>query len=404
MHLEEVEVSWVDLALRAEVGTSGGVHGRRPVVLLRVVCDGQEGWGECGALLQGTLVDPPTDRVWDLLVDHVVPRLLQATQGQGGEVPGLHDLAAACLPADGGVPQRMAWASVEMALLDAALRRAGDPLARHLGVPRTTVPYGGVAGIPDHHTVATLLSEVQRIVDAGAARVRLKIAPGWDITPVAAVRSQFPALALQVDANGAYCLGTDDDSDAEKLVDLDGFGLTCIEQPMEPGDLHGHAVLAERLDTLVALDESLGSVADLERALAAGACEVACLKPARLGGIDMLGRAASVCAASGTPAFVGGFFETGLARAVNACLAGLPGLTLPGDVSAPTGYLAVDPAPWPPFEGSGVPVWHEPGVGPAPTSEVLTRFTRKVRRFEVPDRVVDRTPGSRPDRTPGSTG
>ena len=36
-------------------------------------------------------------------------------------------------------------------------------------------------------------------------RVKLKIQPGWDVEPVRAVRERFgAALALQVDANGAY--------------------------------------------------------------------------------------------------------------------------------------------------------------------------------------------------------
>jgi len=385
MYLEEVEVSWVDLSLKSEVGTSGGVHRRRPVIFLRVVGDGQEGWGECGALLHGTPVDPPAERVWDVLVNRVIPRLTRAALEREGVLPGMEALAAACLQPNARAAERLAWATLEMALLDVDLRRSGASLARHLGMARATVPFGGVVGIPSDHEVGTLLAEVHRNVDAGAARIRLKIAPGWDAVPVAVVRRQFPALDLQVDANGAYRLGADDDSDAEHLAALDRYGLVCIEQPLKPDDLHGHAVLAERLDTPVALDEALETVADLERALDAGACEVACLKPARLGGIGAFSRAGRICAASNVPAFIGGFFETGLARAVNACLAGLPGLTLPGDVSDPSGYLAVDPAPWPQAEGPDVTVWHDRGVGPAPMPTLLTHYTRRVQRFRVPE-------------------
>ena len=83
---------------------------------------------------------------------------------------------------------------------------------------------------------------------AGAARVRLKIAPERTAA-AAAVRAVHPAdsLALQVDANGSF-----DPSDAAhraELVELDQLELTCIEQPFPPDDLVAHADLARRFDT-----------------------------------------------------------------------------------------------------------------------------------------------------------
>ena len=67
----------------------------------------------------------------------------------------------------------------------------------------------------------------------------------------------------------------------------------------------------------VCLDESLSSLHRVRDALRYGSCAVACLKPARLGGLRAARAAHAACAAAGVPVFVGGFFEAGLGRASN---------------------------------------------------------------------------------------
>ena len=74
------------------------------------------------------------------------------------------------------------------------------------------------------------------------------------------------------------------------------------------------------MTTPIALDESLSSLARVREAVDRGACRVACLKPGRLGGIFAAVAAAQLCASSDVECFVGGFFESGLGRAVNAAV------------------------------------------------------------------------------------
>src|SRR6185436_16296361 len=100
-------------------------------------------------------------------------------------------------------------------------------------------------------SISDLLDAVTHAVAGGYRRVKLKIEPGWDIEPVAAVRDHFGAgLAVQVDANGAYTL-----PDADHLARLDPFDLLLIEQPLADDDLLGHAELTRRITTPVCLDE-----------------------------------------------------------------------------------------------------------------------------------------------------
>ena len=110
------------------------------------------------------------------------------------------DVATALAPVQG---HRMAKAALEMAVLDAWGRLHGRSFASLLGSTRTAVPAGVAVGVTG--SVDELLAAVGGYVDEGYRRVKLKVQPGWDVEPVAAVRGRFgPDLALQVDANGAY--------------------------------------------------------------------------------------------------------------------------------------------------------------------------------------------------------
>jgi len=391
---EGLELWRLGLVLRRPVGTAAGTHGARPVVLVRVIADGADGWGECGALAEGTSVDPPLDAVWRALVERGAARLATAARARDGELP-----PAAVVPHlfDATPTSRMAAAALEMAVLDAELRTVGQSLANRLGVPADVraagVATGAVVGIPPDRDVGSLVDDVGRLVDGGFARVRLKIEPGWDVVPGAAVRRAFPTLVIQVDANGAYRLpaGGGEDAgggaatldDARRLTALDELDVACIEQPLPPADLPGHAELAGLLATPVALDESLTSIRRVDDAIRYGACEVACLKPARLGGLLAARRAVERCRAAGVPAFVGGFFETGLGRTANAVLAAVPGFSLPGDLSDPAGYLVDNPVPYVPVAGGRVTLPTAPGVGVRPDPTTLSDLADQVQRFDV---------------------
>ena len=350
------------------------------MIYVRVSCEGVDGWGECGALPEGTVVDPPLPELWRALIGGGVGRLFQATRSRDGVLPPAAQVARLY---DTTAVGRMAAAAMEMAVLDAELRVTGASLASRLGTTGAAVPTGALLGIPADRDPGLLAAAAAELAARGFARLRIKIEPGWDVAPVQAVRDAVGRLPLQADANGAYRMdvAADDRANARRLADLDPFALDCVEQPLPPGDLAALASLAERLATPVGLDESLTSLRQVVDAMRYGACEVACLKPARLGGILATRQAQEACRSAGVPAFVGGFFDTGLARAAHVALAGLAGFTLAGDLSDPSDYLDVDPCGYrPPVGGVAVPP-EDPGVGPAPDPAVLAERTGAVERF-----------------------
>jgi O-succinylbenzoate synthase len=358
-----LELVRLDVPFRVDIGTAAGVHRTRRLLFARVVTADSEGWGECAALGEGTSVDPRVDEVEAAAHARGVQRVLDATAARGGQLPKEAEIA----PLFGSSPvDRMMGALFEMAVADAELRLSGRSLAAALevGPGFETLPVGAAVGIPPGHDLGILREQVREAVAGGAARLRVKIEPGWDTEPVAAIRADHPDLVIAVDANGSYRM-----EDAERVGSLAAFDVLCIEQPLPPADLVAHAEFARRIPVPVCLDESLTSPRRVRDALRNRSCQVACLKPGRLGGVRATRLAHAACAEAGVPVFVGGFFEAGLGRAANLALAARLAQDRAGlvnDVSAPSSYLAADPCGYPEVQAGWVRVPDQPGVGQQP--------------------------------------
>jgi O-succinylbenzoate synthase len=380
MKLEGIELVRVAIPFRVVVGTAAGIHDTRTLLFVRVVAEEAEGWGECVALREGTTVDPSFDEVASAASTRGVRRLLDATAARGGQLPKETEVA----PLFGSSPaDRMLGAVFEMAVADAELRLAGRSLAQALevGPGYEALPVGAAVGIPPGHDLGLLRAQVGEAVAQGVARVRIKVRPGWDIEPAAAIRADHPDLVLQVDANGSYRM-----KDAEQVERLAEFGMLCIEQPLPPADLVAHAEFARRTSVPICLDESLSSPRRVLDALRNESCRVACLKPGRLGGVRAARLAHAACADAGVAVFVGGFFEAGLGRSSNLALAARlaqDAVGLVGDLSDPVTYLEQDPCGYPEVRAGWVRVPDRPGVGSWPDATVLAGLGAERRWFPV---------------------
>lgn len=293
----------------------GGHVPRRSALLVHVLADESEGWAECPVEEAPTYDAEYGEAASLVLRRHLVPRAWEGTTGDAlalephlSAVRGHHPARAALL----------------LAVLDAQLRSAGRSLASWLGATSDTVAAGATLGL--HHAPDDLLAEADDALAAGAARLRVKVAPGRAAPHLRALRARLgDGVALQADANGSF---TEDDPE---LSALDEVGLVCLEQPLAPDDLLGHARLARRLRTPLCLDEPLTSLGAVEAALTLGACEVVCLKPSRVGGWAAARAVHDHCVERGVPVWVGGMLETAVGRAANLALAALPGMALAPD-------------------------------------------------------------------------
>jgi len=359
--LSLVELRRARLPLVSPFRTSFGVETTKEVLLLRIETPDAEGWGECVAMVAPLYSSEYVDAAQHVIETFLIPRIASLRERLTAA-----KVAHVLEPIKG---HPMAKAALELAVLDAELRTSGQPLAERLGSVHDTVPSGVSVGIMD--TIPALLDAVANYVGQGYVRIKLKIAPGWDVEPVRAVRERFADLPLQVDANTAYTL-----ADARHLKRLDDFDLLLIEQPLPEDDIRGHAELAKVVRTPICLDESITSARSAADAIALGACSVINIKAGRVGGYLEAVRVHDVAAAHGVPVWCGGMLETGIGRAANIALASLPGFVLPGDTSASDRFFTQDiiTAPFVLEEGQ-VRVPTGPGLGVTIDPAVLDEVT-----------------------------
>jgi len=360
MKLEAIELRTLHLPLVRPFRTSFGTEVAREALVVRVLGDEGEGWGECVAGSEPRYSSEFVAGSWLVIRDHLAPALLAADDISAGAVGGL-------LGGFGG--HKMAKASLEMAVLDAELKERGESFQQFLGGSGDSVAPGVSVGITGD--VAQLLDVVSAHLEEGYTRVKLKIEPGFDLEPVTAVRKLVgDDFMLQVDANTAYTR-----ADFDHLARLDELGLLLVEQPLDEEDLLGHAALARRLTTPICLDESILSATTAATALELGACSIVNIKAGRVGGYLEARRVHDLCRSAGVPVWCGGMLETGLGRAANLALATLPGFTLPGDISATRRYFTEDVTEPFELEHGRIRVPTGKGLGVTVDEDALGRLT-----------------------------
>nr|CEL19807.1 O-succinylbenzoate synthase [Kibdelosporangium sp. MJ126-NF4] len=363
-----VELRTVRMPLVRPFRTSRAVETERELLLLRWIGPDSEGWSECAAdpapIFFGEYLDGARH-----VIEHVLLPLLDT--GEPVTAARAHE---AMRQVPGNV---LAKAAVETAILDAELRARGMPLVDYLGGVRRRIPVGVSVGIATD--IAELLTWVEGYLADGYRRVKLKIRPGWDIEPVAAVRRAFgDELLLQVDANQAY-----GSADTPVLQAMDKFGLLLLEQPFPADELVAHARLAERIATPVCLDESITGLPTAATALALGAADIINIKPARVGGYLEARAIHDLCRAQSVPVFCGGVLESGVGRAANLALAALPNFTLPADISATSRYYAQDITQRFELVDGCIEVPPGPGSGAVIDQDTLTTVTTDVRTIDL---------------------
>ena len=351
--IQAIKLREIHLPLREPfVASHGAVTARRVLLLELRDGDGCCAWSECVAMAQPSYLPDTVDTSWLAIREWIAPRVL----GRRFASP-----AAAQQTISGGVRgHAMARAAVEMGLWGLAAVRRGVSLAELLGGERDAVETGAAIGLQS--SLEELVDKVRRLVRAGYPRLKLKIRPGADLEPLAAVRQAIgDGVDLIADANSAYTL-----DDADHLARLDALDLAMIEQPLAWDDLRRHAELQRRLATPICLDESLTGAARVEDMLHLGSGRVVNLKPGRVGGLGEALAIHDLCRRHGLPLWCGGMLESGIGRAYNVALASLPGFTLPGDLSPSAHYFERDVVtpPWTMDDRGRVAVPREvPGIG-----------------------------------------
>lgn len=332
MIIDHVTVRRLNMEMLTPFTTSFATQFHRDLLIVEARSGDQVGYGECVAMAAPLYSEETTSTCAVVLEEFLLPML------SGKVISHPTDVAAILAPIRRNT---MAKAAIEGAVWDLWTRASGVSLgaeiARTAGVdaPKSQVEVGLSIGIKDSD--AELIETVGAAVDEGYRRIKIKIAPGRDLAMLRAVRAEFPDAPIMADANSAYTL-----ADVELFQALDALDLMMIEQPLAHDDIVDHRHLQAQISTPVCLDESIHSVDDARQAIELGSARIINIKIGRVGGITESIAIERICREAGIDVWCGGMLETGIGRAHNVAIAGLPGFTLPGDTAPSARYWARD--------------------------------------------------------------
>jgi len=363
LKLQKLILREIRMPLVTPFETSFGRVTDRRMLIVEVQSDGVSGWGECVAG-EGPFYAPETvETAWEILSHFIWPILKEREFATAADV-------WASLETIRG--HNMAKGAIESAVWDAEARQKNIPLWKLLGGVRQEIACGVSIGIKE--SLEELIATVERELAAGYQRIKIKIKPGKDVTPVEQLRLKFPRIRLMVDANSAYRT-----EDWPHLKRLEAYYLMMIEQPLGWDDIFSHVDLQRRLDTPICLDECIHTEEHARAAIELGACRIINMKLGRVGGYTPAKRIHYLCQEKQIPVWCGGMLESGIGRAHNIALSTLDNFSLPGDVTASRRYWVedvIDPEVTVTRNGT-IRVPDGPGIGFSPRVERIESLSAR---------------------------
>lgn len=318
-----------ELSLGTPITSAQQTHATRTHLFLAVEIDGVLGLGEISPQPREINGDPGLD---DVLVELEHFTLRQFIEVAKRESDAPH-WARVTHFAGSRRASYAASALLEMALLDAHLRSRRETVAQQWPA-RFDTPVQSTVSLLDDEPMAPPRHAAQLRAKVSAAPVpsaRWRELARWNLP----VLLDFNCAARDVDDVVALT------REASSHVDV-----VAVEQPFAPGNVVEHARLASVLAVPVSLDEGVRHRRDLDQIVRYHAATQICVKPARVGGFAQARTMIERAQRLGLEVYLGGFFESPLARGANRALANHY-LTRPSDVAsvdlAVEGLLSPDP-------------------------------------------------------------
>jgi L-Ala-D/L-Glu epimerase len=269
MQLDELQAIPYSLPFKEPYVSARGELRQRELVLVRVRGEGLEGLGEVAALSMRGGADARA-------IADEIERVSRPALIEGGFEPTRIWAALARCRSRGATSP--ALAGIDIALHDIAGKAAGQPVWRLLGAD-SAKPVVCNATLP----VANR-STLQRLAEAwladGFRTYKLKVGVAGDLAQVTSLRQMIGAdAAIRLDANGAWSV----DLAVEQLRLMGRQMIELAEEPV--GGLRAMAQLRRRTRVPLAADESVNSAREAREAVEVGACSLATVKLAKVGGI-----------------------------------------------------------------------------------------------------------------------
>jgi L-alanine-DL-glutamate epimerase-like enolase superfamily enzyme len=192
-----------------------------------------------------------------------------------------------------------AISGVDIALWDLIGKTLEQPIHRLLG-SYSSSPLPAYASSILFKEEKAMVEEAEGLAEAGFSGIKLKIGMGLqqDLANVRSLRRALgDGIELMVDANCGY-----DRIFALRMGrELEGMGISWMEEPLPPEDLEGYAMLSQALDLPIAAGESEFTRYGFRELIGKGKVDVIQPDVARAGGITECRRIAALASAYGIP-------------------------------------------------------------------------------------------------------
>lgn len=362
--IEEIILYKLGLKLRNIFSSNCGSFQERSSILVEIKSEGISGWGEAPCLPFPFYNHEDDVTAFYLLEKHICPKVIKLQPQSTDSMSNiLGDI----------VGNNMAKAGIELAFWDLLAKLENIPLYKKLEGIRNQIQVGVV--VTEFRDPIKAAEQVSDYLEQGYKRIKLKIAPGHDLSYLQAICTKFPKINFMLDANAAYTL-----KDIDLFKQLDDLNLLMIEQPLAKGDFVDHAELQAQLKTIICLDESVDNYFDAKTAIKLKSCRAINIKPARVGGLAEVKLIHDAASESNIGVWCGGMLETGIGRAHNMATATLANYIYPGDISESSRYYErdiIDPEIT--FSSPGILTLSEkPGIGVNVLKDQIIKNASKV--------------------------
>ncbi|HWF43271.1 MAG TPA: o-succinylbenzoate synthase [Candidatus Kapabacteria bacterium] len=330
--IERVVLRHIKIPLHEPFRISNGSVSEKESIVVELYSGNAIGYGEASPMSGSFYSEETPETTWDALANDLVPDILSRTiQNPVGYAELLNDY----------IREPFARAGMEGAVWHLAATLLGTTIGDLFGAPRQRISSGLAVGIYD--SIETLLDRIAQYLADGYQRTKIKIQPGWDTEPLAAIRKRFGDIPLMADANGAYNFH----DHAKHLKSLDAFDLMMIEQPFasdrsSSNTLREMADLRTMIQTPLCVDESADSLERLEEIISCRSASIVNIKVQRLGGLWNAKRMLERAQKAGLECWLGTMPELGIASAQALAIASLPGFVYPTDIEASSRWFVDD--------------------------------------------------------------
>ncbi len=319
-HIESIAIYQLRIPFRQTFSHAQQSREESDAVIVRVNDpEGIVGYGE--ALPRSYVTGETTASMVAHVSEQLAPRIFSQAFTSGWQTfeymqSSLSDWTRSQDQTAGVIAWNAAFCSVELALLDWALRRQDAALSDFLQPIRREVVYSGVVSAETPREAAAI---AKRFKDFGMRQIKVKVGTGEDVTRLQAVRKAVGEdVELRADANGAWSAA----EAVEQLKLLRPFNLKAIEQPVGANDFEGLRRVRNETGIPVMADESLVTIEQARRLIELRACDFFNIRISKCGGVTGSLAMAKLAREAGIKIQVGAQVgETGILSATGRTLA-----------------------------------------------------------------------------------